>query len=619
MKRRIALILAILMLVGSIFSVLSFAEGEAAPEVTPEAESYTDVKIAYANLNYNDKICMKFAVPAYADLPEGAKIELILWESYEDGTTFGYGETVADETTVATASLLAPQADKATIGGKEYLVFIYDALTAEKMTDVIYTRPVVTLADGKLVYGDVINYSILEYVVTAQGGFEGVPAIADQEHLAVLDAMLDFGALAQTYLGDGGAYLPGGFYANDEVQKIWITPVMDGIPGEKIFGGFLKAGADFASVYPPVNDLCVVNSIVDAAGEALVDEDIDLSGIQIPAPESGDLEITMNLGRKTVFDTTIENGHLQKYTEDHTGTDIFTQTAAGRRVEMPEINACGNSGSGPAQGKNNFTSFTVMADPINPESGDKVLRWTGVENSALYFHPSNGKIYVRNIAGIGDTVAPVVTIEVTIAKYMEGPASSAHFRLRSDYLKAATGTGTAQCNLNVFKLSKGTVQLNTSDSTYVELCTLSADAYTTFAIVIDFAAETEKAYVMDENGEYQLVVEEFKRTRPAALAKGAAIVDESGNPRNVGYDNLYNWVMNAQHRVEWYGGNVSGGISNDQLATLKVDMDGDGTPETNISADGTLATINQEAYAMWFEQNRSILVKDVRMYAGDID
>ena len=177
MKRRIALILAIVMLVGTLFSVLSFAEGETAPEVTPEAESYTDVKIAYANLNYSDKINMKFAVPVYADLPEGAKVELILWESYEDGVVFRYSEAVADENNAASASLLAPEADKATIGGKEHLVFIYDALTPEKMTDVVYLRPVITLADGKLVYGDVINYSILEYVVTAQGGFEGTPAI----------------------------------------------------------------------------------------------------------------------------------------------------------------------------------------------------------------------------------------------------------------------------------------------------------------------------------------------------------------------------------------------------------------------------------------------------------
>ncbi len=620
MKKRIALILAIVMLAGSLFSVLSFAEGETAPELTPEAESYTDVKIEYANLNYANKIYMKFAVPAYADLPEGAKVELIVWKSCDDTAYYSYNDTVSSESSAASAILLAPEADKTTIGDREYFVFIYDALGAHEMTDVIYTRPVVTLEDGKRVYGDVINYSILEYIVTAKGGFEGIDAIADQDHLAVLDSMLNFGALAQDYLGDGEPYLPNGFYANDELQKIWIIPVVDGVEGERIFSGFFKAGAAFASIYEKPVDVKAIGAFTDLEGNVLTDDNADLSGLQVDAPAEGDLVIKCEYSKRMVFDSKIEDAPLKKYDVDHVGTTIFTQTAAGRRIEMVEASLAGNTGSGPAQEKNNFTSFTVINDPINPESGDKVLRWTGVENSALYFTPKNTQIQIRDkVSDIGDTIDPVFTIDVTIAKYMEGPASSAHFRIRSDYLKAATGTGTGQCNLNVFKLDKGVVKLNVSDSTYVDLCELSKDSYTRFAITIDFAAETVKGYVMDENGEFRLVVAETVRERPAALANGAAVVDESGNPRNVGYDSLYSWLMNAQKKIEWYGGNVAGGITNNALGTLTVDLDGDGVNETKITEDGTLKTINQEAYAMWFEQNRSILVKDVQMYAGDVD
>ena len=618
MKRRIALILAIVMLVGTLFSVLSFAEGETAPEVTPAAESYTDVKIAYANLNYSDKINMKFAVPVYADLPEGAKVELILWDCYEDGVAFRYSEAIADENNAASAILLAPEADKATIGGKEHLVFIYDALTPEKMTDVVYLRPVITLADGKLVYGDVINYSILEYVVTAKGGFEGTPAIEDQEHLAVLDAMLDFGSLAQTYLGDGEAYLPNGFYANDTLQKIWITPVFDGAPGEKIFGGFFKAevGA-YAALYAPVFDLYTAVEWLNSAGEVIEDADLDDDTPYFTEVSAeGDLEVKLVYSRKMVFDSTIEMGELGYYYQS-SGVSTFDQPKASQRVPMPAINLAGNSGSGPNQtsgAKNCYAGYKVIEDPHKPGSGEKVLLWTGTDNGALYLDGNNSPIKIKSrVAGIGDTIDPVFTIDFTIAGGELAVGSTANFRIRSDYLKAATGTGTGQCNLNIFKVSGGKVQLATSDSKYVDLCELSTTSYTRFVITIDFAAETIRGYVADENGELNLVVEETKRTRPAAMANAVAVVDESGNPRNVGYDSLYNWLMNAQGKVEWYGGGGSA-LSNDQLKTLTVDIDGVQTPLADANG-----VINEAAFIKWHELNESLIIKDVKMYAGEVE
>ena len=603
MKRNLALILSLAMLVCSLFSVISFAEGTdaTAPEVA--VESYEDVAIAYADVSYSDKIYMKFAVPAYTDLPEGATLELIVWGTYDSAYSFSYADTSPDAMGIANA--IAPQEQKATIGGVEHFVFAYDAISVEMMTDVVYARPVITLADGTRVYGDVINYSIVEYVTSAKGGFEGIEGLTNQDHLALLDTMLEFGAMAQSYSNDGDGYLPCGFFADDELNKIWVTPVYDGVVGEKIFGGFYKAGSDYATVFPPVSDLYSVIGLVDAEGVAIEDDSLELSGIQMAAPESGDLEITMNLSRKAVFDSTIENGALGYYYQKN-GLSTFDQSKANQRVEMPTMNLAGNSGYGPNQtsgAKNCYAGYKVLADPFSDVEGEKALLWTGTNNGAFYFQGQNSPVYIRkNVVGIGDTIDPVLTVEFTIAGGELGIGNTANFRIRSDYAKSAGGTG--QCNLNIFKVSGGKVMLATSDVNYVELCTLSSTAFTTFAITIDFRAETIAGYVADENGVMQEVVAPTVRTRPAAMKTAV-------NEGNVGYDSLYNWLMTAQSKIEWYGG---GGTALANLESTFVDMDGDGTAESPLAVDGV---INKDAYIKYFELHQSLLIKNVTMYVGE--
>ena len=621
MKSKIALLLTVVMLASCLFVFPAFAEGESAPVSDP---TYESVEIAYANLNYSDKIYMMFAVPVYADLPADAKVELVVWDDAESTTTFSYNDSISTESSAPVAVVIEANAEKASIGGKDHLVFVYDALTAEQMTDVIYARPVITLADGKRVYGDVISYSILEYVKTAKGEM-GVEGLKDQNTLDLLDSMLDFGALAQNYLGDGEAYLPNGFYANDTLSKIWITPVFDGVPGEKIFGGFFKAevGA-YAALYAPAFDLYTAVEWLNSAGEVIEDADLDADTPHFTVVSAeGDLEVKLVYSRKMVFDSTIENADFGEFFQK-SGASTMHQTTANQRVEMVSASLAGNSGSGPNPGqvdkngactaKNCYTSYKVIEDPHKPGSGEKVLLWTGTDNGALYMDGTNSPIKIKSkVAGIGDTIDPVFTIDFTIAGGELAVGSTANFRFRSDYLKAATGTGTAQCNLNIFKITGGKVQIATSDSKYVDLCELSTTSYTRFVITIDFAAETIRGYVADENGELNLVVEETQRTRPAAMATAAAVVDESGNPRNVGYDSLYNWLMNAQSKVEWYGGGGSA-LSNDKLKTLTVDIDGVQTPLADANG-----VINEAAFIKWHELNESLIIKDVKMYAGDVE
>ena len=253
MKKNLALVLALVMLMGTIFSVIPAA---AAEEATASA-SY-EPKISYANINYSDKMYMMFAVPAPASsVGEGNTVNLLVWNGI-----VSEAYSIKDQN----VELLSAEADKVTIGEAQYLVFKYDGLTAADMTKIISARPAIVntweetvkvevspeekndagevikeaVYEDKIVvhndavkYGDLVEYSVLEYVATAKGQFGGA-ALAD-DVIAMLDSMLAFGSLAQKYSGSKHDYL-----ADDELSKIWYVPVIRGVVGEKVFGGFFK-------------------------------------------------------------------------------------------------------------------------------------------------------------------------------------------------------------------------------------------------------------------------------------------------------------------------------------------------------------------------------------------
>ena len=612
MKRNLALVLVLVMLIGSLFSVIPMAEAtEAASEVTPEAESYTDVKIAYANLNYNDKIYMKFAVPAYADLPTGAKVEIVIWDTTDYGVTFSYNDSVSSDTSAAVAELIEANEAKASIGGKDYFVFEYDALTAEKMTDVIYVRPVITLADGKRVYGDVINYSILEYVVTAKGGFEGTPAIADQEHLAVLDAMLDFGALAQNYLGDGGAYLPGGFYANDELAKLWIVPVFDGVECDPVFGGFFKAGEETYATLNMLNyDYYVVGDWLWADGSVISDADEDDdNGMQIAVNSTEDITVKLLFKRKGVINTDV-NSQGEAYFRSTQITKNATQYNIGEFSFNPSYTYTGMPGAVDAyQKKNGYHSFGIIDDPYN--EGEKVYRWTASHMSALYFDPVKGTYASlgSDIQGFDDTLGTSITFEFELGRNAGGELiTTGNFRIRADSPNPNTGKS-AQVNMTVFMVrSNGDVVMaanNAVDSKNgIVIGTIPATGYGRFAITVDFATGAMKAYAETDSGEMALVGESVICHGDFDLYKNAGVE---------GYTDLLDWIKVAQKKIEWFG--AANELNAEEAAEL-ADLDGDGVGETPIV--DAAGVVNAEALGQITEKHNSMLIKSMKIVAGDL-
>lgn len=619
MKKNLALILALVMLLGSLFSVMSMAE--ATEDTTPPAVDETPEEnvpagpykpeIAYANLNYSDKMYMMFAVPACADLPEGAKVELIVWDSIDAYVTFTYKDAVGSESTAAVADLLTANAEKTSIGGKEYFVFAYDALTAERMTDVVYARPVITLADGKRVYGEVISYSIVEYVVAAKGGFEGIAALEDQAHVAVLDSMLNFGALAQDYLGDGSAYLPGGFYANDDLAKLWIIPVFDGVEGEPVFGGFFKAGEETYATLNTLNyDYYNAAGWLKADGSAVTDEDDDQdNGLQIAVNSTEDVSVKLLFKRKGIINTDV-NSQGEVYFSSLEITKNATQYGIGEFSFNPSYSYTGMPGAVDAyQKKNGFHSFGIIDDPYN--SGEKVYRWTASHMSALYFDPVRGTYASlgSDVSGFDDTLDTSFTFEVELGRNANGELiGTGNFRIRADSPNPNTGKN-AQVNMIIFCVrSSGEVVMAANNAVDTKngivIGTVPETGYGKFAITVDFSDGAMKAYAKGEDGEMTLVGESTICHGDFNLYKDAGVA---------GYTSLLDWVKVAQKKIEWFG--AANELTAEEAAEL-ADLDGDGVGETPIVDEA--GVVNAAALAQITEKHNSLLIKSMKIVAGDL-
>lgn len=584
--KKLAFLLAAVMLLGFVFSVVPFAEGETQ---TPAGDpAYKSVEIAYANLNYTDKIEMMFAVPVYEDLPEGAEIKLIAWDSYDPNYAYNYSDVEL------TATLISANADKANIDGKDHLVFVYDSLSAEMMTDVIYVRPVIILADGSRIYGDIMTYSIIEYVKSAKGEIDGIAGINNPSVIEALDKMLNFGAMAQIMSSD--EYIPNGFLANEELNKVYIIPVVAGVEGERVFAGFCKAGADFASINPIPEDLYVVGGIYDLDGELLTDDDEDFSGIQVDAPAEGDLVVKCVYDYDYMYKSTLNDVNID-------ASKIYGDSAIdgnAKGVNITDGNLRTNTGSNnPSKGQ--YVSYQVIPDPNGTDN--KVLRISTTGGGALYFGYSSGS---KTVTSGNKSEFSGNTFTMT----MELSAYNGKFRgLGSIRMRAKEGGGLAKYDQNVLNIgANGEIKYNfngTSEAIY----TLSTEGWNKIAIAVDMDEMIIRFYA-EENG--AMVCKDEREFVPSKYNN----VLKSGTPDETS-DTFAKSFMNYQRNVEWYFGGADG-LSAAELAS-SMDMDGDGVAETPIKVtNAETDVLNIAAQQQYIIENKSVLVKEISFASGDI-
>lgn len=579
MKKNLALILALVMLLGTVFSVIPMA-ADASAEATASVADY-EPEISFANVNYSDKMYMMFAVPAPAALAEGETVNLLVWASKDDSSSFSYNDV--------RKSVLTAEAEKVKIGEADYLVFKYDGLTAADMTNIIVCRAVVLKTTGTVTsvvsYGDIVEYSILEYVATAKGEFEGITGITDEAHLAVLDSMLAFGGLAQKYSGNEYE-----FYADDDLNKIWYTPVINGTEAAPVFGGFFSyTEGGYATISAPVYNEYGFVGYFDAEGKELFDSDgYATNGIQIPAVD-GDLTITVKYGPKYMIKTDPNAATVSSINLKDNGTGT---------IYAPGQGALGfNCGAG-NDGNYDYAGFDVITDPY--QEGNKVFRISGNTQYSVGMGDSTNdwKLSMKPtvIEGFNDTVAPVVTIDFTVARGANGQMPrTGNLRLRSDKNNRLT-------NIGYFEKG-GTFMLYSSfDGSVVTPLPLKVaeKGYTRYCFIVDFENEVIYAYAADEGEELVYQTE----TKTPYL---------SGNAAHIAGDPWMNWA-NTLDRLEWMGGASYNNFNAEEKETLLADLDNN--PDTAgipMQADGV---VNKDAVQWCYRNYRAMLLKAYSTYVG---
>ena len=593
MKKNLALVLALVMLMGTIFSVIPVAAAEDTAPASYEPE------ISYANINYSDKFYMMFAVPAPAtDLGAGEEVKLIVWANKDDSKAYSYNDV--------NKTVVSAEAEKATIDGAEYLVFKYDGLTAADMTSIFVARPVLISTAGDVTnivkYGDVIEYSVLEYVSTAKGEL-GATALSE-DVLAMLDAMLDFGGIAQKF--SAKSY---DFFADDELSKIWYVPVVNGVEGEKIFGGFFKKGADFATVSAPYFADYAFVSFIDADGNELYDVDGSVdNGTQmsvagewgLPLDENSDLVIKASYGPLYMAKADPNNA-------------LFTSINQWENGSGHNYGAeYGGLGFDPSAliGDVSYSALDLVDDPY--AEGEKAYRVCGNTNYSVGvgFSVNEWKTSfgVNSIPGFNDTIAPIATIEFTIARGPDGQVpTTGYLRIRNRDSNAMTNIGHLSVD-GTFMLFDGE-----DGKTKISLPTKVAEkGWTRYAFVLDLANEVIYAYAGDVGGElvYQAQTSNVYRTGAHATA-----------------EKWTDYMCTEDVRIQWMGGgNRNNFTEAEKAGGLLADLDGDGVGETSmykLNEDGTPVLdangnkeVNKSAVKYCFENYTSMYIKSFCTYVG---
>ncbi len=603
MKKNLALILALVMLLGTVFSVIPMA-ADASAEATAPVANY-EPEISFANINYLDKMYMMFAVPAPAALGEGETVNLLVWASKDDSSSFSYSDV--------RKSVLTAEAEKVKIGEADYLVFKYDGLTAADMTNIIVCRAVVLkttetvvqvpevkdaagnvtspattkteIVTSAIAYSDIVEYSVLEYVATAKGEFEGITGITDEAHLAVLDSMLAFGGLAQKYSGNEYE-----FYADDDLNKIWYTPVINGTEAAPVFGGFFSyTEGGYATISAPVYNEYGFVGYFDAEGNELFDSDgYAPNGIQIPAVD-GDLTVTVKYGPKYMIKTDPNAATVSSVNLKDNGTGNKYATGQG---------ALGiNCGSG-NDGNYDYAGFDIIDDPY--QEGNKIFSISGNTQFSIGMgnDTNEWKLSMNPtiVEGFNDTVAPVVTIDFTVGRGPNGQMQrTGNLRLRSNSNKNLT-------NIGYFEKGGTFMFYTSSDGTVVTPLPLKVaeQGYTRYCFIVDFENEVIYAFAGDEGKD---LVYQAETKTPFLSGVGAHIV---GDP-------WMNWA-NTLDRLEWMGGASYNNFSAEEKETILADLDNNpDTPGVPMQEDGV---VNKDAVQWCYRNYRAMLLKAYSTYVG---
>lgn len=163
----------------SIWTV-EYQSGELPSEPEPEPEP--KLEIAAYNLAFMDSVYIRYAVDTDLD----SEISMLIWLAPQENYTVGTQYTILSSYGIEN------------VYGEDMIAFKFTEFAAKQMADVVYARAY-TVKDGQTYYSDVKKYSIQQYVYNKTG--KTGTASSDPDLIALLNAMLNYGAAAQTYFG----------------------------------------------------------------------------------------------------------------------------------------------------------------------------------------------------------------------------------------------------------------------------------------------------------------------------------------------------------------------------------------------------------------------------------
>ena len=172
------------------------------------------------------------------------------------------------------------------------------------------------------------------------------------------------------------------------------------------------------------------------------------------------------------------------------------------------------------------------------------------------------------IAGLGDTIEPMFTIEMELGAYNNTAATSSHFYIRHRAIDPGA-TKTSAVDIRIFKIISGTLYLADASGAYnTPVLELPKTGLKKVAIVVDPVAEKTYAYAEGDNGEMQFVASQDLNLNAQWKTRQTAYKnDPVANSQLSMYDNVYDFFMQSKLELGFSFGANSGKDKFDDLMT----------------------------------------------------
>lgn len=591
MKKKLALLLAVVLVLSSLVGLSVVSVGAEAESTTPSLE------ITHFNVTTTANVALLFAVPADGYTTD-SNVSLLVWESGKAGSAYGKADAQAN------GEILTP-AGVQTIDGEKYLIFSYSGLSASQMTEVVYARVLYTDASGFRHYGTLYDYSIAEYA-SSYLNKDGV------KYKALVEAMLAYGDDVEARFSKTPAQSYKASDAKDLCKVTVIAKIGDKVISEQVTQ-LAKKGTTLTLAAPFVD------------GAVLSSWDAPVTDGKITV--NGDVTLTANYDYKTIVSMDYDPS---KYTVGAwLGTTGAGTITANKSISLytnaPENAVSGTkyyyngkaSGSTSAPGNHNPSFFlgtdSSMSEGQNRGSATKpnfkptYSKWEvcgdGTNNYIKYAHNGSGQVttspqIVTNSLttknGIGDTIS--TTIEIDLMAGKDGKFPKTFFR----FYKLSNGQNPVFMTIKDDKILLGDGSLKGVNGYSNVIATGSADSFTTVAVTVDFANGLLKGYVKDANGNATL-------TAVTAL------------PANLTAEALYATVDGTQTiAVIINGGYGADNIDNfEDFKANKVDVTGDGVVDDKDKVyDEASGLWNYDIISKYVDDNFYFYFDNIKVSCG---